>query len=153
MKDEGNTPSTNRNQESNTQKFVENRPPNLRKSTQEGTKIVANRSQNRAKSDKKSESHSQGELGAPRGRISRLSGRNISTNLEPKIYQKRDKNNVKNRSLFDDSLDPRNGRKSMPKPLQNRCQNVPKSVTEESQEEKHEKCENERPSIVFARFF
>ena len=63
------------------------------------------------------------------------------------------KNIIKNRSLFDDSLDPRNGRKSMPKPLQNRCQNAPKSVTEESQEKKHEKCENEQPSIVFARFF
>ena len=142
MKDEGNTPSTNRNQESNTQKFVENRPPNLRKLTQEGTKIVPNRSQNRAKSDKKSESHPQGELGAPRGRISRLSPRNISTNLEPKIYQKRDKNIIENRALFDDSLDPRIARKSMPKP-----------VTEESQEKKHEKCENEQSSIVFARFF
>ena len=31
MKDEGNTPSTNRNQESNTQKFVENRPPKSKK--------------------------------------------------------------------------------------------------------------------------
>ena len=65
------------------------------RTTQEGTKIVANRFQNRAKNNKKSKSHSPGELGAPRGWIFPLSPRNIATNLEPKIHKKRNKNIIK----------------------------------------------------------
>ena len=119
-------------------------PPNVPKSTQNGPKTRPRGTRNATIVFKTSWEASGGRFSGYGARGGRQLGGQNHTKLQ--------KNNIKNRWIFDHPFDAKNVRKWTPKPFQNRPQDGPKSSSKGSRSETQEKCKNDQPSIVFGTF-